>query len=132
MTEGNSPNEHKGEGTERDMMVGAACARCGRKHVALLDGSMCGMCRMAVIEEIKDKQRMVGLYRVADESGVSGRGLVATGVQLPDGGVALQWLNEANEDLETTRNGWAIYPGPDGITDAMAVLREGRTKVVVV
>lgn len=112
---------------------GEACAKCGRDAVVLIDGDFCAACRMDVIEEVKRRQRMIALYRIEDESGVSGEGLVATGIELPDGGVAIQWLNEENLSTETERNGWALYPSEHGVEDALEVHgHEGRTKVIVI
>lgn len=68
------------------------------------------------------------LVRHEDESGVSGTGVVAVGVEFPSGYVELEWLNEENERVDTNMNGHASYPG--GIEDAIAVHgHEGRTVV---
>lgn len=74
--------------------------------------------------------RRFELVRSEDESGVSGTGTVAVGVEFPDGAVAMQWLNEENDRVQTTRNGWAIYPSRDGVEDTVEVHgHEGRTEV---
>lgn len=41
------------------------------------------------------------LYRKADESGVSGTGVVADFVRFPDGSLVQEWRNESNPSLET-------------------------------
>lgn len=111
---------------------GEACAKCGSGTKALVDGMFCSGCRWDLVESVKSKTTVLGFYRVEDESGVSGEGLVAVGVMWPDGGVAIQWLNEANPNVETTRNGWALYPGEDGLEDALEVHgHEDRTKVIM-
>lgn len=60
------------------------------------------------------------LRRYEDESGVSGTGIVAQGVQFSDGTVALRWM----VDLRST----ALY---DSIDDVVAIHGHGgRTRVV--
>lgn len=111
---------------------GEACCKCGSATKALVDGKFCGTCRWDLIESIKQRASLIALYRVEDESGVSGEGLVAIGVTLPDGGVVMQWLNGANENVDTTRNGWSIYPGEEGMDDMMEVHGHGgRTKLII-
>ena len=68
-----------------------------------------------------EKLRRFELVRTADESGVSGTGVVAVGVEFPDGAVAMQWLNEQNNRVQTERNGLALYPSRSGIEDAIEV-----------
>jgi len=106
------------------------CSRCGR-DVTLLSGGLCGHCTGDVWREAPTFHRFL-LYRSEDESGVSGEGTVAVGVIFPDGGVAMQWLNGENENLDTSQNGWALYPGPDGVEDARKVHGHGgRTELVI-
>ena len=70
------------------------------------------------------------LVRSEDESGVSGTGVVAVGVEWPDGAVDLQWRNDANDELETARNGFASYHSTDGLADALKVHGHGgRTAI---
>jgi hypothetical protein len=53
--------------------------------------------------------------RTEDVSGTSGTGVVAVGVQYPDGAVHMQWKNGDNGDLDTDSNGMATKPAPDGV-----------------
>ncbi|QLG30189.1 hypothetical protein HUG10_20665 (plasmid) [Halorarum halophilum] len=71
------------------------------------------------------------LWRREDESGVSGTGPVAVGVQFPDGAVAIEWLNEQNPRVDTARNGWALYPSVEGIADAEKVHGHGGRTIIV-
>lgn len=72
--------------------------------------------------------RRFKLVRKEDESGVSGTGTVAVGVEFPNGYVELQWLNDENARVETKMNGHASYPG--GIDDMIEVHGHGgRTRV---
>lgn len=72
--------------------------------------------------------RRFNLVRSEDESGVSGTGIVAVGVEFPNGAVELQWLNDENNAVETAMNGHASYAG--GIADVKAVHGHGgRTAV---
>ena len=74
--------------------------------------------------------RRFELVRIEDYSGVSGTGVVATGVKYPDGAVHLQWRNEANDDLTTDSNGCAFKPAPDGVEATVEVHgHEGRTEI---
>ena len=41
------------------------------------------------------------LYRLEDQSGVSGTGVVADFVRFPDGSVVQEWRNEVNPNLDT-------------------------------
>ena len=70
------------------------------------------------------------LVRNEDYSGVSGEGVVATGVAYPDGAVHMQWRNEGNDDLTTDSNGCAFKPAPDGVEATIEVHgHEGRTEI---
>lgn len=72
--------------------------------------------------------RRFKLVRHEDESGVSGTGVVAYGVEFADGYCTLQWLNDQNPNVETERNGLASYPG--GVEDVEEVHgHDGRTQV---
>ena len=74
--------------------------------------------------------RRFELVRVDDVSGTSGTGVVAVGVAYPDGAVHMQWRNVENEDLETTSNGVAFKPAPDGIAATEEIHgHEGRTQI---
>lgn len=74
--------------------------------------------------------RRFELVRNEDYSGVSGEGVVATGVEFPDGAVFMQWRNTENDDLETDSNGCAFKPGPDGVKATIEVHgHEGRTEL---
>jgi hypothetical protein len=69
---------------------------------------------------MSDTPRLFELYREEDETGVSGTGIVAHGVQFPDGVVAMRWNTKT---ASTT-----IY---DNIKDAMAVhSHRGKTRIV--
>jgi len=59
--------------------------------------------------------RRFELVRHEDNTGTSGTGVVAVGVEYPDGAVHMQWLNDRNDDLETSSNGVAFKPAPDGL-----------------
>lgn len=70
--------------------------------------------------------RRFNLVRTADESGVSGTGVVAVGVVFPNGYVEIQWLNDENNRVQTNANGHASYPG--GVEDVIEVHgHEGKT-----
>ncbi|MCH7660733.1 MAG: hypothetical protein IH933_09195 [Euryarchaeota archaeon] len=72
--------------------------------------------------------RRFDLIREEDESGVSGTGVVAVGVEFPNGYVELQWLNDDGNDVAAEMNGHASYPG--GIDDAIKVHgHDGRTEI---
>ena len=58
--------------------------------------------------------RRFELVRTEDVSGTSGEGVVAVGVEYPDGAVHMQWRNAENESLTTSSNGCAFKPAPDG------------------
>lgn len=74
--------------------------------------------------------RRFELVRLEDETGVSGTGVVAVGVAYPDGAVHMQWLNESNDDLETSSNGCAFKPAPDGVEATIEIHgHEGRTEL---
>lgn len=79
----------------------------------------------------RDKRlRRFKLVRVEDESGVSGTGTVAVGVQFPDGAVAFEWLNEQNESIDATQNGLTLKQAPDGIEDTIEIHGHGgKTKI---
>jgi hypothetical protein len=74
--------------------------------------------------------RRFELVRTEDVSGTSGTGVVAVGVEYPDGAVHMQWRNADNEDLDTDSNGCAFKPAPDGIEATREIHgHEGRTEV---
>ena len=62
------------------------------------------------------------LVRLEDESGVSGEGVVAEFVRFRDGTVVISWWNDANDNLDTTGNGLAIY---DTLDDAEQIHGHG-------
>ena len=77
-----------------------------------------------------DVPRRFELVRGEDVSGTSGTGVVAVGVEYPDGAVHMQWRNAANDDLETDSNGCAFKPAPDGLAATEAIHgHDGRTTV---
>lgn len=51
--------------------------------------------------------RLFRLYRLVDETGVSGTGAVAQGVEFDDGSVAMHWLS--------ARTSTAVYDGMDDV-----------------
>jgi len=64
------------------------------------------------------------LQRDEDESGVSGVGKVAEGVEFGDGTVVMRWLVEPN--------GLNVYGGPGGLAKVQAVHGHGgKTRVVI-
>jgi hypothetical protein len=74
--------------------------------------------------------RRFRLLRHEDESGTSGVGYVAEGIEFSDGSVMLHWFNEDNPDVETTRDGFSFKPGPDGVEDTIEVHGHGgRTEI---
>lgn len=74
--------------------------------------------------------RRFELVRDEDVSGTSGEGVVAVGVQYPDGAVHMQWKNDLNADLDTDSNGMATKPAPDGIEATEEIHgHDGATKV---
>jgi hypothetical protein len=74
--------------------------------------------------------RRFKLVRHEDISETSGTGVVATGVEYPDGAVHLQWRNDENSDLSIDENGVAFKPAPTG-TQATREIHghDGRTEV---
>ncbi|WP_434521271.1 hypothetical protein [Halorubrum sp. AS12] len=70
------------------------------------------------------------LVREEDVSETSGTGVVAVGVEYPDGAVHMQWRNAENDDLESNSNGCAFKPAPDGLA-AMKEIHghDGRTTI---
>lgn len=71
------------------------------------------------------------LNRKEDNTGTSGEGVVAVGVEYPDGAVHMMWLNHQNPDLNTSSNGVAFKPAPDGIEATREIHGHGgRTEVV--
>lgn len=74
--------------------------------------------------------RRFRLVRHEDNTGTSGTGIVARGVQYPDGAVHMQWINDDNDDLETNSNGVAFKPAPDGIEATREIHgHDGRTTI---
>lgn len=76
---------------------------------------------VVVVAVTMELLRRFELVRTEDASGISGTGVVAVGVEFPDGAVVLQWLNERNNDVQTERNGLALYPSRSGVEDALEV-----------
>ena len=74
--------------------------------------------------------RRFELVREEDVSETSGTGVVAVGVEYPDGAVHMQWRNAENDGLETKSNGCAFKPAPDGLTATKEIHgHDGRTSV---
>jgi hypothetical protein len=74
--------------------------------------------------------RRFELVREEDVSETSGTGVVAVGVEYPDGAVHMQWRNAENDDLETDSNGCAFKPAPDGLAATEEIHgHDGRTHV---
>ena len=72
--------------------------------------------------------RRFNLVRTEDESGVSGTGVVAVGAMFPSGYCELEWLNDENDNLDTSQNGHASYPGgPDDLVEVHG--HGGRTTI---
>ncbi|WP_330633752.1 hypothetical protein [Halocatena halophila] len=83
----------------------------------MTDGSKCAI-------------RRFELVRHKDNTGTSGTGVVAVGVEYPDGAVHMQWQNDGNDDLATSSNGVAFKPAPDGIEATREIHgHSGRTEV---
>ena len=81
-------------------------------------------------DEFTADGRRFRLVRDEDETGVSGTGVVAVGVEFPSGAVVFEWRNDRNDDLRTTSNGLSVKPGPDGVEDTEEVHGHGgRTRV---
>lgn len=73
------------------------------------------------------------LVRESDPTGVSGEGIVAVGCLFPSGTAIIEWLNEDNPNVDTTQNGLAIKPGPDGLKDTVEIHGHGgSTKIEMV
>lgn len=94
-------------------------------------------CDVDVFEETyrpeypKVQMRTFHLQRNDDESGTSGEGIVAEGVEFQDGTVVLHWFNEDNVNTETTSDGLSVKPGPDGAEDTIEVHGHGgKTEIV--
>lgn len=75
--------------------------------------------------------RRFELVRHEDKSGTSGTGVVAVGVEYPDGAVHMQWRNDDNDDLDTSSNGVAFKPAPDGIEATKEIHGHDGLTVVV-
>ena len=76
------------------------------------------------IERVVGQLRRFHLVRVEDESGVSGTGIVASGVQFHDGTIAYRWRTAP----EHARSTWQIA---EHIADVIAIHGHGgRTHVV--
>ena len=74
--------------------------------------------------------RRFELVRTEDVSGTSGTGVVAVGVEYPDGAVHMMWRNEENEDLDIEENGMALKPAPTGAKATEEIHgHDGRTEV---
>lgn len=74
--------------------------------------------------------RRFELVRHEDNTGTSGTGVVAVGVEYPDGAVHMQWRNDRNDDLDTSSNGVAFKPAPDGIEATREIHgHDGKTGV---
>ncbi|RLM67644.1 hypothetical protein [Halorubrum sp. Atlit-26R] len=74
--------------------------------------------------------RRFELVREEDVSETSGTGVVAVGVEYPDGAVHMQWRNADNDGLETDANGCAFKPAPDGLVATEEIHgHDGRTTV---
>ena len=75
------------------------------------------------IPEFKADGRRFRLVREEDESGVSGTGVVAVGVEFPSGAVVFEWLN----DRTVYRNGGGSCPlcGRDGLPERVRETRLG-------
>jgi hypothetical protein len=58
-----------------------------------------------------DDPRVFAMLRDSDVTGVSGTGLVARGVEFPDGTVVIRW--------ETEKASTVIWDGPEGLRDAI-------------
>jgi len=77
--------------------------------------------------------RRFKLVRHEDNTGTSGVGIVAYGVEYVDGAVHMQWNNTYNDELATETNGVAFKPAPDGIAATREVHgHDGRTEVVFI
>jgi len=74
------------------------CATCGREGVVLLDGTLCKRCHPQVRTDTVGRVQQFALIREVDESGVSGEGVVATGVVFPPPNerAVLAWLTDTN------------------------------------
>lgn len=69
--------------------------------------------------------RRFKLVRKEDESGVSGTGVVAYGVEYPDGAVHMQWRNAENTRVQTDTNGCSFKPAPSGVEDTITIHGHG-------
>ena len=77
-----------------------------------------------------DVPRRFELVREEDVSNTSGTGVVAVGVEYPDGAVHMQWRNAENDGLGTDSNGCAFKPAPDGLAATKEIHgHDGRTTV---
>lgn len=81
-------------------------------------------------EEIDQRFQRFELVRHEDNTGTSGTGIVAVGVEFPDGAVCMQWLNNENPDINTQSNGVAFKPAPDGVEATREIHgHDGRTTI---
>ena len=74
--------------------------------------------------------RRFQLVRNEDYSGVSGTGVVATGIAYPNGAVHMMWFNQENDSLEIEENGFSFKPAPSGVDATVSIHgHEGRTEI---
>lgn len=84
----------------------------------------------AYYDDFTGDGRRFRLVRDEDETGISGTGIVAVGIEFPSGAAVFEWRNDENATLDVETNGLSIKPGPDGIDDLIAVHGHGgRTRV---
>ena len=69
------------------------------------------------------EMKLFDLIRADDETGVSGTGIVAEGVQFSDGTAVLRWLSATPSTV--------AYEGPDGMHGVAVVHgHTGKTRIV--
>jgi hypothetical protein len=61
--------------------------------------------------------RRFALVHIGDASVSPDTIVVAFGIEFPSGAVVVEWLDNQATGIETTQNGLAIKPGPDGLSD---------------
>lgn len=83
------------------------------------------------IKDCKCDMHKFHFKRIEDESGTSGTGIVAEGVEFSDGSVMIHWFNEDNPDTDTTNDGFSFKPGPDGVGDSRKVHGHGGLTQIV-
>lgn len=113
--------DYTGEPMDGELNHDGHCADCGREGVVLLDGTLCERCHPQVWNNVAGRVQQFALIREVDESGVSGEGVVATGVVFPPPNerAVLAWLTDTNSV--------AVYDSLEAVQEIHG--HEGKTRI---